>query len=61
MLECVYMYHMCRHPQRLEEHIESPRTGIVGHYELLCECWELNLRLLYMLLTNKSASIPGFD
>lgn len=55
------MYHMYRHPQRLEEHIESPRTGIVGHYELLCECWELNLGLLYMLLTNESASIPGFD
>lgn len=29
-------------PQRLEEDVGPPKTGVTDNYELTCECWVLN-------------------
>lgn len=41
---CISVYHMhawC--PQRSEEGIRSPGTGVPDNCELPCGCWDLNL------------------
>ena len=41
---CRHLYHVhAWYLQRLEEGIESPRTGVIDGWELLSECWKLNL------------------
>ena len=44
---------------RSEEGTKCSGTGVVGGYELLCRCWELNLSLLpkYLVLLTTGPSL----
>ena len=44
LFACRHVYNVhAWYLQRLEEGIESPRTGVIDDWELLSECWKLNL------------------
>lgn len=51
------MYYMhAQLPQKSQEDIKSPGTGVTDYHESLCKCWELNpgpLQEQQMFLTTK--------
>jgi hypothetical protein len=54
--------HVYLFPQRLEEDIRGPGTGVVDGCELPCGCWESNLGLLEeqpVLLTTEPAQLSS--
>ena len=43
---CIYAPLECLVPQKPEEDIRFPGTGVTGGFEPPCWCWELNLGTL---------------
>lgn len=43
---CMPVHHICAAPVESRKGIRSVETGVTDSWKPLCECWELNHRLL---------------